>query len=137
MSLVAFIEQNAADLIITGGVSGERIMEMETELALCFRQEYRKFLARYGMLLGFGVMILGCGKGAEASVVTETKRFREMGLSDQYIVIRDVDEWIYCLNNNDGTVSSWDRGSRKHLPVSPDFDSYVLKELTEAKEDWD
>ncbi len=135
--LAAFIEENASDIITTGGISEEKIKELEEELGLAFRGEYRDFLGRYGMLLGYGVEILGCGKGEAAPVVTQTKRFRRSGLTHEYLVIRNADEWIYCLSNSDGTVSSWDGESRRHLLVSDSLDEYIFEELSATKRDWD
>jgi len=137
MDLSTFIEENADEIIVTGGVSEVKIKESEEALGLSFCPEYRDFLARYGMLIGYGVEILGCGRNGTMPVVAETKRFREFGLSEEYIVIRNVDEWIYCINNNDGTVSSWDRSSMNHLMESGSFEKYVTDELLEAKENWD
>lgn len=33
-----------------------------------------------------------------SSVVTQTLRFRDFGLENEYIVICNADEWIDCLN---------------------------------------
>ena len=54
--------------------------------------------------MGYGVEILGSGKNGDSSLVRETQRFRGYGLSDKYIVIRNVDEWIYCFDNESGKV---------------------------------
>ena len=52
-------------------------------------------------------------------------------------IIRNADEWIYCLNNNDGIVSSWDRNEQNHLIKSDNFEQYILDEMVDAKEEWD
>ena len=99
--LEEFIQNNQDDIIVTGGITDEKINDLEESLGLEFRKEIREYLHQYGIIIGYGVEILGCGKNGESSLVKETERFRKLGLSDEYIVIRNSDEWIYCFNNND------------------------------------
>ena len=110
---------------------------MTIELGLEFRKEIREYLHQYGIIIGYGVEILGCGKNGESSLVKETERFRKLGLSDEYIVIRNSDEWIYCFNNNDGIISRWDRTEKTHLIKSNNFERYILDEMVDAKDEWD
>lgn len=132
-----FIRENQEDIFVTGGISEKEIEELEKELKLVFRSEIRNYLLQYGIIMGYGVEMLGCGKNSVSSLVKETKRYREYGLSDEFIVIRNADEWIYCINNNNGEVSSWDRIEKKHLKKNSNFDAYILSEMVDAKEDWD
>lgn len=132
-----FIKHNQDDIIVTGGIKDEKINDMEKKLGLKFRKEIREYLHQYGIIMGYGVEILGCGKEGESSLVKETDRFRKFGLSDEYIVIRNSDEWIYCLNNNDGIISSWDRTDKTHMIKSSNFEEYVLNEMIDAKNEWD
>lgn len=135
--LEVFIKDNRNDIIVTGGITEEKIHILENNLDLKFNKDIKTFLSRYGVIVGYGIEILGCGKNGESSLVRETQRFRKYGLEREYIVIRNVDEWIYCLNNNDGKVSSWDRTDKKHLLKEDSFERYVLNELVNAKEEWD
>ena len=135
--LYEFIENNQDDIIITGGVKEEIIHNLEKELGFKFREEIREYLSKYGIIMGYGVEMLGCGKNGESSLIRDTQRFRKVGLEEEYIVIRNVDEWIYCFNNNDGKISSWDRIERNHLIKTNSFEQYILNELVEAKEEWD
>lgn len=132
-----FIQNNQDDIIVTGGITDEKINDLEESLGLEFRKEIREYLHQYGIIIGYGVEILGCGKNGESSLVKETERFRKFGLADEYIVIRNSDEWIYCLNNNDGIISSWDRTEKTHLTKTNSFEQYILDEMVEAKEEWD
>lgn len=132
-----FIRENQEDIWVTGGISEKEIEELEKELKLVFRKEIRNYLSQYGIIIGYGVEVLGCGKNNVSSLVKETKHYREYGLSDEFIVIRNVGEWIYCLNNYNGEVSSWDRIEKKHLIKNSSFDAYILSEMVDAKEDWD
>ena len=132
-----FIKKNQSNIIVTGGVTDEEINSLEKRLELEFREEIREYLHQYGIIIGYGVEILGCGKNGEPSLVKETERFRKLGLSDEYIVIRNSDEWIYCFNNNDGIISSWDRTEKTHLIKSNNFEQYILDEMVDAKDEWD
>lgn len=135
--LEEYIQSNKEDIIVTGGITEEVISDMEKILGVKFGAEIRSYLYKYGIIIGYGVEILGCGKNGESSLVRETKRSREFGLSEEYIVIRNSDEWIYCLNNNNGIVSSWDRVEKTHLTKANTFEQYILDELIKAKEEWD
>ena len=135
--LEEFIKNNQDDIIVTGGIKAEEINILEKNLGLEFRKEMRDYLYQYGIVMGYGVEFLGCGKNGESSLVRETQRFRNFGLSEEYIVIRNVDEWIYCLNNIDGKISSWDRIEKEHLIKKDSFEQYILDELIDAKEEWD
>ena len=132
-----FIQNNQDDIIVTGGITDEKINDLEESLGLEFRKEIREYLHQYGIIIGYGVEILGCGKNGESSLVKETERFRKFGLADEYIVIRNSDEWIYCLNNNDGIISSWDGTEKTHLIKTNSLEQYILDEMVEAKEEWD
>ena len=132
-----FIQNNRDDIIITGGITEEKIHILEDILDLELNKEIKTFLSRYGIIIGYGIEILGCGKADESSLVRETQRFRKYGLEKEYIVIRNADEWIYCLNNDDGKVSSWDRIDKKHLLKEDSFERYILNELIDAKVEWD
>lgn len=132
-----FIQDNEDGIIIMGGITEDRIHVLEDKLELELHKEIKEFLLRYGIIMGYGVEILGCGKGRESSLVRETQRFREFGLEKEYVVIRNVDEWIYCLNNKNGKISSWDRNEKKHLLKGDSLEKYILDELMDAKEEWD
>lgn len=132
-----FIKKNEEDIIVTGGISNEKIAGIEESLQLTICKDMKDFLLKFGMILGYGVEILGCGKTGISSLESQTKRFREFGLPHNYLVIRNVDEWLYCLNNDTGTVSSWDRNNQKFIKCSDSLEKYILDELEEAQVDWE
>lgn len=132
-----FLKKNGEAIVVTGGISEEKIVDIEESLQLMICKDMKDFLSKYGMILGYGVEILGCGKSGISSLVSQTKRFREFGLPNNYLVIRNVDEWVYCLDNNTGTVSSWDRNEQKFIKCSDSLEKYILVELEDAKSDWD
>lgn len=128
---------NDEELFCTGGISEEKINEIEKELKVVLLEDYKFFLKTYGLIIGYGVEILGCGKDGEAPVVEQTKRYRNFGLPNDYIVIRNADEWVYCLDLSKGIVVSWDRNNTNPKQVADSFSEYIYNVILEAKEDWD
>lgn len=136
-ALNEFIYNNLDEIFVSGGASIKEIELIEETLNVKLENEYKSYLMRYGMIMGFGVEILGFGKNGNFPMVEQTLRFRKMGLEDCYIVIRDVGEYIFCLNVDTGYISNWDAIDPSHVIVSDSFYKYVVKELVEAKEDWE
>ncbi len=132
-----FLKINGENIVVTGGISDEKIVDIEESLQLVICKDMKEFLSKFGMILGYGVEILGCGKNGISSLVSQTKRFREFGLPNNYLVIRNVDEWVYCLDNNTGIVSSWDRNNQKFIKCADSLEKYILAELEDAQVDWE
>lgn len=135
--LEKFIHDNQSEIFVTGGISEKEVEDLEKKLNIKFRTEIKDYLLKYGIIIGYGIEILGCGNNGISSLVRETKRFKEYGLDNDFIVIRNSDEWIYCFNNNDGTITSWDRNEKNHIKKSDSLYAYILSELLEAKEVWE
>lgn len=134
--LVKFISANNDDIFITGAVDLKKINQIEKELGICIIYEYKQFLNQFGMIMGYGITILGCGKGGQPPVVTQTLRYRNLGLEKKYFVICSADEWIYCLNSETNEVSSWDAIVQCHKIESASFSEFLLMILSDAKENW-
>ncbi|MWC30015.1 SMI1/KNR4 family protein [Paenibacillus sp. MMS18-CY102] len=140
--LNAFIQEHVDDTDFTGGVSDTEITKVENELNVVFPRSYKWFLKNYGSGGLFGVDILGCGKSAIPSVVSNTERLRNLGLPSEYIVIEDCDEFFYCLDTGnllDGECSiiSWDRVAGFSGKRANGFYDFLSERLSEAKENWD
>ena len=43
------------DIIVTGGITDEKINDLEESLGLEFRKEIREYLHQYGIIIGYGV----------------------------------------------------------------------------------
>lgn len=137
-----FIKENEAFASFTGGVEESKIKEVEETLKVRLPNSYKWFLAKYGYGAVFGQEILGCGKSEVPSVVQQTKRFRRLGLPEQYVVIQNCDEWIHCLDtneivNNECPVISWNRINGVDDIQANNFFSFILNAFEEAREDWD
>lgn len=136
-----FISQNQDYVNFTGGIDENKIRDIEEILKVRFPDSYKCFLRKYGYGAAYGREILGCGKGEVPSVIAETLRFRKLGLPNQYVVIENCDEWIYCLdtaNIKEGEcpVISWDRNEGFDSIEGENFNSFILSIFNEAKEDW-
>lgn len=125
------------DIFTTGGASQELISAAEEELDIKFNDEYIEYLSECGLLMAFGFELNGIGLDGSASFVKDTMRFRKTGLEKHYVVVRNVDEFIECLNLNTGEISSWDSVDPTHNIIYDSFDEYLLENLKEAKECWD
>lgn len=134
-----FIEEYRGDddIFTTGGASQELISDAEKKLNIKFTDEYREYLSECGLLMAFGFELNGIGLNGSASFVEDTLRYRKVGLENHYVVVRNVDEFIECLNLNTGEISSWDSIDPTHKIIYDSFDEYILENLKEAKECWD
>ncbi|WCN36407.1 SMI1/KNR4 family protein [Aneurinibacillus uraniidurans] len=140
--LIAFIQEHSDDTDFTGGIPDEDTEKIESKLKVEFPQSYRWFLKNYGSGGLFGVDILGCGKSSIPSVVSNTERLRNLGLSPEYIVIENCEEFFYCLDtgdllNGECPVISWDRVAGFSGKRADNFYDFLSSRLSEAKENWD
>ena len=136
-----FILENTEDVNFIGGVEENKIKDIEVKLNVNLPESYKNFLRKYGYGAAYGREVLGCGKSEVPSVVAETLRFRKLGLPEEYVVIQNCDEWIYCLDtgnmkNEECPVISWDRNEGFDSIEGKDFNSFILEQFNEAKEDW-
>lgn len=98
-----------------GEVSKEYIARAEKILEVNFPPEYKEFVKKFGSGGICGVDVLGVEGADYASVVESTKRYRKLGLPKKYIVIENVDEFVYCLSTLDEyNVVRWDDISKKN-----------------------
>ncbi|WP_061464708.1 SMI1/KNR4 family protein [Peribacillus simplex] len=84
-----------------GEVSDDDIARTEKILEVNFPPEYKEFVKKFGSGGICGVDVLGVEGADYASVVESTKRYRKLGLPKKYIVIENVDEFVYCLSTLD------------------------------------
>ena len=75
------------------------------------------------------------------------EEFSEITIDTKNIQVQNSDELAalyqtylsedYCINNNDGIVSSWDRTEKTHMIKENSFEQYILDEMIDAKDEWD
>lgn len=57
-----------------------------------------------------------------------TLRYREYGLPSNLLVVENCDEWLYCLDCDNGEVVFWSQidGVRREYPS---FDDFLIQDL--------
>ncbi|MFC0186698.1 SMI1/KNR4 family protein [Fictibacillus aquaticus] len=137
-TIVNMINEYFEEGDFSGAISDEDIEKAERALAVHFPLEYKAFLKSYGSGGICGVEILGVEGSEYASVVEGTERYRKLGLPNKYIVIENVDEFVYCLNTVEGyQVVRWDDTSKKEVIRYSSFDEYLQDSFQEAIDNWD
>ncbi|CAN7537447.1 SMI1/KNR4 family protein [Rossellomorea sp. LjRoot5] len=127
----------------TGGVDEIQIHSIENELGVELPKSFKWFLTTYGSGGLFGVDILGVAKSNRTPVVVSTKRYRELGMEKELVVIEDAGEYVYCLNtsemeNNECPVIVWNRtGGLDDFSTAKNFYEFLSQRLLSAKEAWE
>ena len=134
-----FIKENIKKSgFFTGGISEEKVRKVEELLNVCLPKEYKWFLRKYGYGGVYGVLILGWGKSdKDIPIVEETVRFRRLGLPSNFIVIENCDEWVYCINCDDGRICMWSSWDPNFDYLYSDFYDFLINRFSSAKEGWD
>lgn len=141
--LIIFINENKESDDFTGGVDESQIELVKNELGVELPDSYKWFLATYGSGGLFGVDILGVGKSNRAPVVDNTRRYRDLGLDKDLVVIEDAGEYVYCLytskmENNECPVIAWNRpDGLDDYNTAKDFNEFLSERLLDAKEAWE
>lgn len=131
-----FIEENPDEMLVTGGWDNDKIAELENQVALSFRDEFKEFIRKYGLLMGYGVEIAACGRTGSSRVVESTIRFRELGLDKKYLVLDGDGELAYCLDNETGKIVNWGSDNGEVYSEADDMESFILAQLEAGKENW-
>ncbi|MED3892777.1 SMI1/KNR4 family protein [Peribacillus frigoritolerans] len=121
-----------------GEVSDDYIARTEKKLEVNFPPEYKEFVKKFGSGGICGVDVLGVEGADYASVVESTKRYRKLGLPKKYVVIENVDEFVYCLSTIDEhNVVRWDDINKKELNRYTTFNEFLQDSFQEAIDNWD
>lgn len=123
--------ENPGDFTHTS-ISTSELELAEKELHLALPKQYVDFLGGYGHGGIGGVEVIGIGKSGKLLFVEETRKYREYGLPENYLVIENCDEWVYCIDCSTQKVVSWSNGCTENC--YPDFDAYLLDRFHDAVE---
>lgn len=123
--------ENPGDFTHTN-ISNNELELAEKELHVTLPTQYVDFLICYGHGGIGGVEVIGIGKNGKLLFVEETKKYREYGLPENYLVIENCDEWVYCIDCSTQKVVSWSNGSTENC--YPDFDAYLSDRFHDAVE---
>jgi hypothetical protein len=127
----------------TGGVDKSQITLVQNELGVELPESFKWFLSNYGSGGMFGVDIQGVGKSNRPPVVVNTKRFRDLGLDENLVVIENAGEYAYCLytskmENNECPIIAWNRvGGLDDYYTSKNFYEFLSQRSLDAKEAWE
>ncbi|TYS59879.1 SMI1/KNR4 family protein [Sutcliffiella horikoshii] len=127
----------------TGGVDKAQITLVQNELGVKLPESFKWFLSNYGSGGMFGVDIQGVGKSNRPSVVVNTKRYRDLGLKNDLVVIENSGEYAYCLytsnmENNECPIIAWNRvGGLDDYYTAKNFYEFLSQRLLDAKESWE
>src|SRR5699024_347814 len=84
----------------TGGVDKRQVNYIQDTLNIKLPESYKWFLYNYGSGGLYGVDILGVAKANIYTVVNEGDKYRVVKMSENLVVIEDIDEDAYCLNTS-------------------------------------
>ncbi|MFV0380949.1 MAG: SMI1/KNR4 family protein [Breznakia sp.] len=114
-------------------INEEKIKEAEEKLNLELPTQYKNFLESFGHGGIGGLEILGIGNNKLIFVET-TLRYREYGLSLNLITIENCDEWLYCVDVNDGKIVMWANGCKEISVAYNNFDEYLEDRIKDVLE---
>lgn len=135
--ILQMIDEYGEDKEFFGKASEETIKKAENRLGVTFPPQYREYVKNYGAGGICGVRISGIEKENHASVVEDTESYREFGLPKKYIVIENVDEFIYCLSTvEEYKVIRWDRTTKEEIKRYNTFGEYLQDMFQEAIDNW-
>ncbi|MBC1801200.1 SMI1/KNR4 family protein [Listeria booriae] len=130
------IEAYQEDKDFFGAIKNEDINKVEKELAIKIPEQYSDFILKYGSGGICGVDIEGIEGELGSSMLQATKRYRELGLGNEYIVVYDLGEYVLCMNTSDteedSKVYSWERTSKKLESRYDSFDDFLEDYFQEA-----
>ncbi|MFJ6413361.1 SMI1/KNR4 family protein [Terribacillus saccharophilus] len=141
--LINFINEHKESDDFTGGVDENQISHIQNELGVDLPESYKWFLTTYGSGGIFGIDILGVAKSNRATVTVNTKRYRDLGLNKDLVVIENAGEYVYCLNtsrmeNNECPVIAWNRiGGLDDYNTANNFFDFLSERLLDAQEAWE
>ena len=56
--------------------------------------------------------------------VDETIKYRSYGLPKDVILIENCDEWVYCIQSQNGRIGMWSPGDVKCKDIYESFEIY-------------
>lgn len=116
--------------------STEEIEQAEQELQFKIPENYLWFLKQYGHG-GFFFEFLGYGLNGDALFVKETLKQRANGLPANLLVIESCDEYVVCINVDDGNIVSWSHYDNDGIIKKNDcFEDYFIECLENAVENY-
>lgn len=114
-------------------VTDDMIHSAEVILGVKLPKQYISFLKLFGHGGIGGIETIGVGITGRLVFVDETIDYRVESLPDNLVVIENVDEWLSCIDCNNGRIVSWDFSGYIKDDYSC-FDDYLLDQMELAIE---
>lgn len=115
-------------------VTESMLNEAEAQLGIKLPSAYRWFLTNFGQGGIGGIEVLGFGKNGKMVFVDETIKFRSYGLPQDVVLIENCDEWVYCIQSQNGKVGMWAPGDTKCKEIYENFEAYLLDRVNDIVE---
>ena len=112
-------------------ITDEMISTAEKALGLTLPEQYVEYIKMFGHGGIGGIEIMGVGLTGRMIFVDTTLEYRDEDLPDNLVVIENVDDYLTCIDCNNGKIVSWDFTGY----VKEDyecFDDYVMAQMKEA-----
>ena len=117
--------------------SNEEIKKAEQVLGFEIPESYLWFLNQYGHG-GFFFEFLGCSLTGNLLFVKETLKQREYGLPTNLLVIENCDEYVVCINTDNGNIVSWSHYDDDGMLVKQTcFEDYFIDCLNNAIDNYE
>lgn len=117
--------------------SDQDIKKAEQELGFAIPESYLWFLKQYGHG-GFFFEFLGYGFNGNALFVQETLNERKKGLPANLLVIENCDEYVKCINIDNGNIVSWSHYDNDGVIVKyASFEEYFIDCLNNAIDNYE
>ena len=117
--------------------SNEEIKKAEQVLGFEIPESYLWFLNQYGHG-GFFFEFLGCSLTGNLLFVKETLKQREYGLPTNLLVIENCDEYVVCINTDNGNIVSWSHYDDAGMLVKQTcFEDYFIDCLNNAIDNYE
>lgn len=117
--------------------SNEEIKKAEQVLGFEIPESYLWFLNQYGHG-GYFFEFLGCSLTGNLLFVKETLKQREYGLPTNLLVIENCDEYVVCINTDNGNIVSWSHYDDDGMLVKQTcFEDYFIDCLNNAIDNYE
>lgn len=115
-------------------VTEDMLKESESRLGAKLPEEYKQFLKTFGHGGIGGIEVLGIGKNGTMLFETETIKYRDYGMPNNLLIIENCDEWVYCIDVNNGKVVMWSGGCASYSNAYNCFNEFLQDRVNDILE---
>ncbi len=112
-------------------VTDEMLSGAENALGIKLPEQYVEYIKMFGHGGIGGIEIMGVGLTGRMIFVDTTLEYRDEDLPHNLVVIENVDDYLTCIDCNNGKIVSWDFTG--YIKEEYDcFDDYLIAQMKEA-----